>query len=182
LKSIGQMHQNRIMVEPTPPATIRIGNAERDAALTALGEHMRAGRLDPDEYGERAAKISVARYAHELAPLFEDLPSGAPLGASGPVRATWPQPAADTTPAAPSVGQPVDSPRGYPAAMLPEPGVSQRKRIIAVVPVLSVILFFAFGAAGGWGWSWIFFLLTPLVGALLYGDSRGGKDRSRNRR
>jgi hypothetical protein len=25
----------------------RIGSAERDAALTALGDHMRAGRLDP---------------------------------------------------------------------------------------------------------------------------------------
>ena len=35
---------------------IRIGNAERDAAMKALDEHLTAGRLDLDEYGERYAK------------------------------------------------------------------------------------------------------------------------------
>jgi hypothetical protein len=53
---------------------IRIGNAERDAAVKALDEHLSAGRLDPEEYGERYARATVARTQDELSALFSDLP------------------------------------------------------------------------------------------------------------
>ena len=53
---------------------IRIGNDERAAALQALDEHLSAGRLEPDEYGDRVAKASVARTREELEVLFVDLP------------------------------------------------------------------------------------------------------------
>ena len=40
---------------------IRISNAERDAAVTALGEHLSTGRLDLSEYEERCGQAAVAR-------------------------------------------------------------------------------------------------------------------------
>lgn len=54
--------------------SLRIGDAERDAAASALGEHYAAGRLTKDEYDERADDVSMARFDADLAPLFADLP------------------------------------------------------------------------------------------------------------
>jgi hypothetical protein len=53
---------------------MRIGDAEREAAVTALGEHYAAGRLTKEEYDERAAKAYTARTSSDLRPLFFDLP------------------------------------------------------------------------------------------------------------
>ena len=54
---------------------MRIGDVERDQAVSALGEHFAAGRLTKDEYDERAAQVWTARFRHDLSPLFSDLPS-----------------------------------------------------------------------------------------------------------
>jgi hypothetical protein len=53
---------------------IRIGDAERDQAVSALGEHYLAGRLSKEEYDERAAAAWTARTRSQLDPLFGDLP------------------------------------------------------------------------------------------------------------
>lgn len=53
---------------------MRIGDAERDAAGAALGEHYAAGRLTKDEYDERIDRVWAAKYQDDLAPLFSDLP------------------------------------------------------------------------------------------------------------
>lgn len=53
---------------------LRIGDAERDAAVTALGEHYVAGRLTKEEYDDRSAVVWRARTGSDLAPLFADLP------------------------------------------------------------------------------------------------------------
>jgi len=66
---------------------IRIGDAEREQAVSALGEHYLAGRLTKDEYDERAAAAWTAKTASALAPLFRDLPNVAAKPA-----ATGPQP------------------------------------------------------------------------------------------
>jgi hypothetical protein len=58
-------------------AAIRVGNAERERAATALGEHFAAGRLDADEYDERVRRAYEAKTAGELAQLFTDLPRAA---------------------------------------------------------------------------------------------------------
>ena len=55
---------------------IRIGDAEREAATSALGDHYAAGRLTKDEYDERADGVTSARFQDDLAPLFADLPAG----------------------------------------------------------------------------------------------------------
>lgn len=68
---------------------VRIGDAEREEAFTALGEHMSAGRLAIDEYGDRSAKVAAARTRNDLVVLFTDLPAprpafGAPAAAVQP--------------------------------------------------------------------------------------------------
>ncbi len=68
---------------------VRIGDAEREEAITALGEHMSAGRLGIDEYGDRSARVAAARTRNDLAVLFTDLPApkptfGSPTAAGQP--------------------------------------------------------------------------------------------------
>lgn len=41
--------------------------------------------------------------------------------------------------------------------------------IASVVPFAALVLFFVFGLLGFWSWSWMFFLLIPLAGILVYG-------------
>lgn len=53
---------------------MRIGDAEREAALSELQDHMAAGRLTPAEYNERMDKAFAARTAADLDALFVDLP------------------------------------------------------------------------------------------------------------
>ena len=54
---------------------VRIGDAERDDAAHALGEHFAVGRLDREEYDERMDVVLAARTWGDLAPVFRDLPS-----------------------------------------------------------------------------------------------------------
>lgn len=80
-------------------SNLRIGDTEREAAISALGEHFAAGRIDKDEYDERSAVAWTARTAAALKPLFADLPEprgttpkpgGTSMGASGSARARKP--------------------------------------------------------------------------------------------
>ncbi|MFC0627898.1 DUF1707 SHOCT-like domain-containing protein [Kribbella deserti] len=57
--------------------SVRIGDAERDEAVTALSEHFVAGRLTQEEFEERSDQATRARYVGELSPLFDDLPEPA---------------------------------------------------------------------------------------------------------
>lgn len=71
------------------PSDIRVSDAEREEALAKLGEHMSAGRLDIDEYGERSARVATTKTRGELLGLFGDLPEpkpafGRPSGALAP--------------------------------------------------------------------------------------------------
>lgn len=53
---------------------VRIGDVEREQAVSALGEHYLAGRLTKEEYDERAAAAWTAKTVSQLQPLFWDLP------------------------------------------------------------------------------------------------------------
>jgi Domain of unknown function (DUF1707) len=57
---------------------MRLSDAERNEAIEALSEHVRTGRLDIDDFGDRSAKVSAARMRSELVPLFDDLPEPRP--------------------------------------------------------------------------------------------------------
>jgi hypothetical protein len=70
---------------------IRIGDQEREEAVTQLDKHYEAGRLSAEEHQERVGDALQAKTAADLAALFADLPgagfSGTPgaggAGASG---------------------------------------------------------------------------------------------------
>lgn len=57
---------------------LRIGTAEREAAVKILGDHLSEGRLALEEYEERMAAALEARTRAELRPLFKDLPAPYP--------------------------------------------------------------------------------------------------------
>jgi hypothetical protein len=65
---------------------VRIGDAERDAAVSSLGEHFAAGRLTHEEFDERLDLAWAARTQADLDPLFADLPSAPNRPVSGPAR------------------------------------------------------------------------------------------------
>ncbi|HYF72129.1 MAG TPA: DUF1707 domain-containing protein [Nocardioides sp.] len=67
---------------------LRIGDAEREQAAAALGEHYAQGRLSVEEHAERLDRIWAARTRADLRPVFRDLP-----GWYGPAAPT-PRPAA----------------------------------------------------------------------------------------
>lgn len=127
--------------------------------MKALDAHLEAGRLDPEEYGERSARVTEARTAEDLDPLFADLPAPHPPS-GGP----------DDRRAA------VSAPAGSPAR--PEPGFLEKygPAISGALPIIALILFFTVPIAH----PWIFFLLIPLGGALFarsrqqQGDDRDG--------
>lgn len=65
---------------PSVPAAepVRIGDAERDQAVSSLGDHFAAGRLTREEFDTRVDEAMAARYDGDLRPLFADLPRSEP--------------------------------------------------------------------------------------------------------
>jgi hypothetical protein len=75
--------------EVAPAVQVRIGDAERDEAVSALGDHFAAGRLTREELDERIDRAIQARYGSDLEPLFADLPKpDKPVATPGPNQ--WP--------------------------------------------------------------------------------------------
>jgi hypothetical protein len=143
-----------------PP--LRIGTAERTAAMKALDEHLDQGRLGVEEYADRSAVAANATVASELTALFADLPAPHPqLPGVGPAL-----PEATALPATPSTG----TVAGRTGNVLDTWG----PRLVALSPVVALVLFLVFR-------QWWFFLLIPAMGALVYGG-RDGRNRDRDRR
>ena len=59
---------------PTQKTPMRIGDAERDRAIAALGDHFAEGRLNSEEFEQRVDQAIKARFNEDLEPLFVDLP------------------------------------------------------------------------------------------------------------
>lgn len=53
---------------------MRIGDQQRQEAISALNEHFAAGRLEIGEYEQRVGYASAAQTAQDLVALFHDLP------------------------------------------------------------------------------------------------------------
>lgn len=53
---------------------LRVSDVDRDAAITELGEHFQAGRLDPAELEDRTGRALQARIGSDLDELLADLP------------------------------------------------------------------------------------------------------------
>jgi hypothetical protein len=146
----------------------RLSNAEREEAIARLSDAQIEGRLTPSEYEQRAASVRSAVTRGDLAPLFTDLPDAAPAGPSasqptllsGP--GTLPPPSAGPLPPAPA---PVRGSRAL--------GGRIGDTIMALTPFIALGLFFWSGFNGGFVWSWLWFLLIPVVAIIIYGP--GGK-------
>jgi hypothetical protein len=87
----------------TPPARadqLRIGDADREQAATALAEHYAQGRITTEEHTERLDRIWAARTRAELGPVFADLPAPGPQAPAPapapPPRRGWGPPAVRT--------------------------------------------------------------------------------------
>ncbi|GAA3462256.1 DUF1707 domain-containing protein [Saccharothrix longispora] len=61
------------------PHSVRIGDQQREEAISALNDHFAAGRLEIGEYEQRVGYASGAQTAQELAALFHDLPQPHPV-------------------------------------------------------------------------------------------------------
>lgn len=143
---------------------LRIGTAEREAAIRQLAFHANAGRLTADELAQRSAEVEAARTRGELDAIFADLPEAdaAPYGRTP----------ADAPPAAayPPVGMPgpVDAPGPAAASAAPAPYAGDRPpataRLTAMSGTLALIAFLLCGfVLRGWAWAWVFFLVPGLV-------------------
>jgi hypothetical protein len=109
---------------------IRIGDAERDSAAWALGEHYAVGRLTEAEYDERSTLAWAARTHADLAPLFADLPQ--PHGRPAPAPA-W------MTSQPPPQRPPHPSPQPLQRAPRPRPRWAPWTPVLAVLIVLAVV-------------------------------------------
>ncbi|WP_426623974.1 DUF1707 domain-containing protein [Leifsonia sp. McL0607] len=158
-------------------ASLRLSNDERERAAAALQSHAAQGRLSDAELQSRTAAARAAVTRGDLAPLFADLPGELHLDAGAPRSGA----AADPGPAAAAwqASQPGPSPYGYP----PAPGEHGRPAnrwgllIVSIMPFVAVILFFVTGMAWGYQYSWLWFLLIPLAGAIVYGVDGGDRRR-----
>jgi hypothetical protein len=78
----------------TSAVPVRIGDAERDRAVSSLGDHFAAGRLTREEFDARVDQAMAARFDRDLQPLFVDLPQAEPVlnrpaGPSPGLRVGW---------------------------------------------------------------------------------------------
>lgn len=153
------------------PPSQRVGNAERTAAIEALNQHWRAGRLDPSEHEARTTRAHSAVRVAELDALFTDLPRVH----DGSIAPWQPPPTPVTTSDQTEAASQAD--RGLvPAGSW----LGQRRdAVMGVVPFVAMAGFFLLGH------NWVWFLLIPLSGALLYAgsdhDGRRGRTRRRHR-
>jgi len=126
----------------------RVGTAERNEAVALLAEHWHAGRLDPSEHELRVTRARAAVTRADLDVLFADLPQPVP---------------AATPPAGIGSSGSVSVSGG--GGFLE----GKRETIMALTPFAALILFFVTG-------SWLWFLLVPVMGILVFGPG-GKKDR-----
>lgn len=131
---------------------MRISDADRQAALEVLAEHLTAGRITLDEYGERSAHIMVARTADDLAEQFDDLPAPHPVLSTG-------RPAAAL---APSERPALPKSWSAPGADIAQRR-DQRSRAQKVVAVAASISVFAAVALFFMTGTWLWFLLIPAI-------------------
>ena len=72
----------------TPYSRIRLSDAERADAMSALGNALGEGRLTMDEFDDRCRRIAEAEFHADLEPIFGDIPQSpqVPAEPEGPVQ------------------------------------------------------------------------------------------------
>ncbi|MGW4063312.1 DUF1707 domain-containing protein [Amycolatopsis sp. NPDC004747] len=144
-----------------PSPQLRISDQNRESALSALGEHMTAGRIDIDEYGERSARITAAKTRGELVEIFADLPAPHPQYEDAPQAVKAPEPAAR-----PRLPEPPVRPRS------PEHWSPPQRFVAAIVPLTWIAAIALIAAVSGHLWPVIF---VPIA-LTAFGKSMWGHD------
>ncbi len=137
------------------PNSLRVSDAERNAAIDTLSQHLTAGRIDLDEYGTRSALINSARTVADLQAPFADLPGPRPMVSTAPPRPAPP------VPSAPAGGYPAVPTQG---AVPTVPSTAGQRVALAVAGssgVIAVVAFFLLTPI--WSYAWLVFLLVPVV-------------------
>jgi uncharacterized membrane protein len=113
--------------------TLRISDADREAAVDLLSEQYAVGRLTRDEFDERSDAVWSAKTRGDLAPIFADLPVQEP---ARPGRTRTPVPA----------GAP-HRPRWWPVPLAPVVIALVVLTVLTHLPfvLLLVVLFFCLG-------------------------------------
>ncbi|MDT8909519.1 DUF1707 domain-containing protein [Amycolatopsis sp. PS_44_ISF1] len=148
-----------------PSPQLRISDQERESALAALGEHLTAGRIDIDEYGDRSARITAAKTRAELGEQFADLPHPHPVYGGTAVA---------QTPAAAVAAAPAAS-----AAVAPQRGWSGSRQLAAgIVPLawLVAIVLISTGVVPAWPMIALPIACT-IFGRALWGHGQDDRDR-----
>lgn len=155
---------------PEPVRSLRIGDAERNAASDALQQHLTAGRLTLDEFADRSAVVMNARTQDEVDRVFGDLPpvAGAP-GAAGTTAIRQ----FGSSALAGAAGMPPVAATGR-----QRPSRKALTALMGAMPIIALLLFLLTK-------QWYFFLLIPLVytvlGPMLGGDDDKRRERGRDR-
>lgn len=135
----------------TDDPDVRVGTADREQALAALSGHLGEGRLTLPEFDERSAVVAAAVTRGQLDTVFTDLPAPS---------------------LQPTAARPLDVRAADPVATSDhehsDGGWDWRKTLLAVTPFVALILFLVVPVSN----SWLFFLLVPLMGALVYGGDK----------
>jgi hypothetical protein len=138
---------------------VRIGDREREAALAVLGEHLTAGRITLDEYGDRSARATQAQTRGQLTALFDDLPEPHPdLGGGAGV-------------------VPVS-----PAPVVRRDRAAMRRTAQAAVPLMWLLTVGVVSALGWGEFWWLVFVpiaLSTLAGQLWRDDDSDSDERER---
>jgi len=74
---------------------IRVSDAERDQAVSELGEHFQSGRLTLEEFDERSNLALRAKTGNDLVALFTDLPTTVVPASMRPENPVSPEPPVD---------------------------------------------------------------------------------------
>jgi hypothetical protein len=147
----------------------RVGNAEREAAVAALNEHWQAGRLDPAEHERRTTAAYAAVTRGDLNALFADLPGGDP--AAQPLATPAPVQGRIVNEAYEGSSSQIE-PQGGSGLFPPNSWIAQhRDALMGVTPFVALACFFVFNR------SWLWFLLIPVAGIVLYSGDNPKKRR-----
>jgi uncharacterized protein DUF1707 len=156
-----------------PSPSLRIGNDEREAAIKALDEHLTAGRLDAEEYGQRVAQASIARTREGIDELFTDLPAPHPFPPATP---TWQAPSWRRTGAGPDGGTRAVADRTF--RQFAGQSVLVRLALLVLAAVVIIVALPFVIVAGV-----LIFIVLPMLGlgGFRHGRWQGGRIRARGR-
>ena len=142
------------------PVEPRIGDTDRDQAVSFLQEHMAQGRIDSSEFDDRMARALKAKTASELAVLFDDLPEPRPPSTTDAAYQAppWQQAAQRSFEIPPWQRTPAASPE---IAHHVHPAVPQRSKAdtaLAVAAAASWPAVILFCFATSWSYWWLIFI------------------------